>query len=246
MIPEDADRLHVLAQHVPVASALALMADLEAIGHAVADVVGDHPLLPRIRAILVLAETVAQLLEQLRAAIEVAAQHHHSVAAASMGKQSPLSVEARAASAPHLSVAASESYGADDADKRAADLLATLPVRNENQRKTMGYWIDEDGQERGPLVSGRAAGYKETVEQLKALGIGPGRGDLWAAAHVEVKLVVQLRKTATRAVTLVINNAPCAEGRWSCDQLLPQILQPGQCVVIYWPDGKGVYRGRKS
>jgi hypothetical protein len=40
-------------------------------------------------------------------------------------------------------------------DKRAAELLAMLPQRTQPGDKTSGYWIDEDGQEYGPLVSGK-------------------------------------------------------------------------------------------
>jgi hypothetical protein len=246
VIPEDADRLHALTQRVPVASALALVADLEVIGHAVADIVGNHPLLDRIREILVLADEVAQAFESLRSTIEEAAQHHNPSVATNVGYQSPPIGRPGMEPMPRSSETISRPNRRRDVEERAADLLAALPVRDENNRKTVGRWIDEDGQEHGPLVSGRTGGYKEAVEQLRVLGIGPGRGDLWVAAHVEVKLAVQMRQTEARAITLAVNNVPCFEGQWSCDRLLPQILKSGQSIAIHWPGGKRVYRGRKD
>jgi nucleic acid/nucleotide deaminase of polymorphic system toxin len=126
---------------------------------------------------------------------------------------------------------------------RAAELLTRLPAREGNNYKTAGVWIDEHGQEREPLVSGRDEGYTEAKAMLKDLRIGPARGDLLTAAHVEVKLVAHLRKTDAKAVTLVINNRPCHSDMWSCDTLLPRLLKPGQAITIYWPGGRKTYRG---
>jgi hypothetical protein len=140
-------------------------------------------------------------------------------------------------------VKSSAERGTDD---RAADLLAKLPVRNESHRKTSGYWIDDNGTEHGPLVSGRGDGYREANEVLRALGIGPERGELWTAAHVEVKLAARLRRANAQHVTLAVNKKPCDEDVWSCDELLPQILKPDQQLTVYWPDGgKRTYRGRR-
>ncbi|WP_082860123.1 DddA-like double-stranded DNA deaminase toxin [Alloactinosynnema sp. L-07] len=135
---------------------------------------------------------------------------------------------------------------ASESDKRAAKLLERLPVRGPKERKTSGYWVDDDGAEHGPLVSGHQDGYQEAVELLRALSIAPARGELWAAAHVEVKLAARLRSMTAKNVTLAINNQPCDTGPWSCDQLLPQVLRPGQRVTIYWPSGKQTYRGREA
>jgi len=129
---------------------------------------------------------------------------------------------------------------------KAAELLAKMPKRTNGSGKTSGVWLDDEGREHGPLVSGREVGYKEATEVLRELRIGPARGELWVAAHVEVKLAAQLRRTNARHVTLIIDNQPCDDGRWSCDRVLPKILRPGQSVTIYWPDGVRTYRGREA
>jgi len=133
--------------------------------------------------------------------------------------------------------------GAGSIETRAAEILSKLPVREGNNYKTAGIWIDEHGREREPMVSGRDEGYVEAKEMLRELRIGPARGDLLTAAHVEVKLVAHLRKTDAKAVTLIINNRPCQSDKWSCDTLLPRLLKPGQTVTIFWPGGSKTYRG---
>jgi hypothetical protein len=65
-------------------------------------------------------------------------------------------------------------------------------------------------------------------------------------AHVEIKLAAALRRLAVNAVTLAVNNAPCDDGRWSCERLLPRILKPGQSVTIHWPGGQQTYRGKEA
>ncbi|MDQ3578443.1 MAG: hypothetical protein M3443_12775, partial [Actinomycetota bacterium] len=64
-------------------------------------------------------------------------------------------------------------------DWRAAELLAKLPVRDENHRKTSGYWVDDDRLEHGPLISARDDGYQEANEELRRIGIAAARGELW-------------------------------------------------------------------
>lgn len=128
--------------------------------------------------------------------------------------------------------------------ERAAELLDLLPVRSPANRKTSGYWIDENGREHGPLTSGRDEHYEPAVEILRRLGISPARGTLTTADHVEVKLAARLRTSAHQHVTLAVNNAPCSQGRFSCERVLPLILRPGQSITIYWPDGVMTCTGR--
>lgn len=131
-------------------------------------------------------------------------------------------------------------------DKRAADLMAKLPVRTgESGQKTSGYWIDEDGTEYGPLISGQDQDYEHARATLRDLEIGPAHGDLFAASHVETKFAARMRGSQRKRIILVINNQPCDDGRYSCDRLLPKILKPDQEVTVYWPGGKGIYRGRR-
>jgi hypothetical protein len=122
------------------------------------------------------------------------------------------------------------------------DLLAKLPERVGG--KTSGIWVDEEGREH-TLVSGEHD-WQQARNLLAELRIGPARGALWVAAHVEVKLAALLRHTTARHVTLAINNAPCDDGRWSCDRLLPRVLRPGQTVTIHWPAGTQTYRGKEA
>jgi hypothetical protein len=125
-------------------------------------------------------------------------------------------------------------------------LLGKLPKRTETSTKTHGVWLDSRGQERDSIVSGWDAAQAKATEVLRGLGIGPPRGELWVASHVEVKLAVQLRDTDEKTVTLAVNNKPCDDGRWSCDRLLPRILQVGQRVTVHWPGGMKTYEGKAS
>ncbi|CRK60362.1 hypothetical protein [Alloactinosynnema sp. L-07] len=135
---------------------------------------------------------------------------------------------------------------ADTDAPRIADLMARLPVRSGSGQKTSGYWIDDDGGEHGPVVSGEDEDYEHAKEILRALQIGPPRGELFAASHVETKFAARLRDSERKRVTLVINKRPCDDGRFSCDRLLPRILRPDQEVTVYWPGGSGTYRGRRQ
>ncbi|USX50990.1 DddA-like double-stranded DNA deaminase toxin [Lentzea sp. HUAS12] len=125
---------------------------------------------------------------------------------------------------------------------RHVALLARLPTREGG--KTSGIWVDENGVEHD-IVSGEHD-WQQARTVLTELGIGPARGTLWAASHVEVKLAAALRGLAAKSVTLAVNNAPCDTGRWSCDRLLPRILKPGQTVTVHWPGGKQTYRGKEA
>ncbi|MEU7527695.1 DddA-like double-stranded DNA deaminase toxin [Saccharothrix sp. NPDC042600] len=126
---------------------------------------------------------------------------------------------------------------------RVKRLLGALPQRDERNQKTQGFWVDERGHERGPLTSGQDHLSKEATAELRRLGIAPPRGSLMTADHVEVKVAVQVRALPDQAVTLVVNNDPCARGPFSCDRLLPRILRPGKTVTVYWPGGVKTYRG---
>ncbi len=125
---------------------------------------------------------------------------------------------------------------------RETALLAKLPERVGG--KTSGIWVDENGTEHD-IVSGEHD-WQQARDVLAELRIGPARGTLWVASHVEVKLAATLRGLAAERVTLAVNNAPCDEGRWSCDRLLPRILRPGQTVTVYWPGGMQTYRGKEA
>lgn len=146
---------------------------------------------------------------------------------------------------PPAPAAAPLATAASASPARVRQLLADLPTRTEADPKTYGYWIDEEGHEEGPVASGRKNGYREALAELKALRLVPQHGDPYVASHVEVKFAVGLRHSEAKKITLIINNAPCLQGRYSCDRLLPQILRPDQVVTIHWPDGVKTYHGRR-
>lgn len=75
-----------------------------------------------------------------------------------------------------------------------SDLLAKLPERVGG--KTSGIWVDEEGREHA-LVSGEHD-WQQARDLLAELRIGPARGALWVAAHVEIKLAAWLRHTTAR------------------------------------------------
>lgn len=163
-----------------------------------------------------------------------------------VGRLMGAGVPAEPATVPIASAVPKAPPSAPDAGApQVADLMAKLPVRSGSGQKTSGYWIDDQGVEHGPLVSGEDEDYEHAKAVLRALQIGPPRGELFAASHVETKLAARLRDSDRTRFTLVINNRPCDTGRFSCDRLLPRILRPDQEVTVYWPGGSGTYRGRR-
>jgi hypothetical protein len=150
-----------------------------------------------------------------------------------------------AAPATKSTAVAQPPLSATNRDARAAAIMAGLPERTPTNPKTSGYWIDDDGREHGPMTSGRDDGYRAAVDELRMLRLSPGRGTLFATEHVEVKFAVCMRRSTARHATLIINNTPCAPGRYSCDKLIPQILRSDQTVTAYWPGGKKTYTGRR-
>ncbi|WP_156893258.1 DddA-like double-stranded DNA deaminase toxin [Actinokineospora enzanensis] len=74
MIPQSADRLRALA--VPIAVARSLTGEIETCGQAVAELVGEHAVVGTFRAALACAELLERVLEQLRTALDQAADHH--------------------------------------------------------------------------------------------------------------------------------------------------------------------------
>ncbi|MEV0675907.1 DddA-like double-stranded DNA deaminase toxin [Actinosynnema sp. NPDC050436] len=127
---------------------------------------------------------------------------------------------------------------------RVRDALAALPVRSRTNRRTDGMVLGRGGAHDRRTVSGRDEDFGQAADTLRGLGLAPARGDLWAAEHVEVKAAVHLRRHGADVETLVVNNQPCDTGPWSCDTLLPQVLRPGQRLIVHWPGGTKHYRGK--
>jgi hypothetical protein len=130
-------------------------------------------------------------------------------------------------------------------DPKISTILTSLPLRTATNRKTHGRWIDENGTEQDEIVSGNDADSERAIAELTKLGLNPRTGTLSVATHVEVKFAVRARQEEQQNATLIINNVPCRVGRFSCEQLLPNILRPGQQITVHWPGGRKTYTGRK-
>ncbi|MCK2243715.1 MULTISPECIES: DddA-like double-stranded DNA deaminase toxin [unclassified Crossiella] len=131
-----------------------------------------------------------------------------------------------------------------------ADAVRSLPPRTDDQGPTQGVWIDPHERTARTERSGEFD-QQAAAAVLAKLGIGPEGAALAVTAHVEIKVAAKMHESAeTREVHLAINNAdgPCG-GPYSCDRIAPRVLQPGQRLTVYWPDGDTIrsatYRGRE-
>ncbi|WP_285636253.1 DddA-like double-stranded DNA deaminase toxin [Lentzea sp. NBRC 102530] len=124
-------------------------------------------------------------------------------------------------------------------------LLSVLPEREEPGGKTTGFWLDQDGRVRGPVVSGRGPLRDQAVEGLRRLGLVSGKGTLTVADHVEVQIAVQTELSGEADTMLAVNNRPCDVGPFSCDRVVPRVLRPGQRLTVYWPGGVKSYIGKE-
>ncbi|WP_433270814.1 Imm1 family immunity protein [Actinosynnema sp. CS-041913] len=89
------------------------------------------------------------------------------------------------------------------------------------------------------VVGGQDELSRAVTAELRRLGIAPPRGSLMAANHVEMKVAVLVRETDYRAVTLAVNNEPCARGPFS--------PRPAAALnTASRPDRYGVLAGRRE
>jgi hypothetical protein len=119
----------------------------------------------------------------------------------------------------------------------AAQRIASLPQREEGD-STHGLLYDSDGNETS-LESGESGPEYETAKDLL-----PMRSKQ-AAGHVEAKAAAALRTAEEDFGVLVINNEPCdyASGV-GCAEASALILSSGSTMVIWWPGGRTVVRGK--
>ncbi|SHF16952.1 SCP1.201-like deaminase [Streptoalloteichus hindustanus] len=61
--------------------------------------------------------------------------------------------------------------------------------------------------------------------------------------HVEAEVAWRMRRSGAKRVELVINNEMC-RGQLSRVELLPDLLLPGQTLVVHGPRRTRVFRGR--
>lgn len=129
-------------------------------------------------------------------------------------------------------------------DGGVADAQATirrLPVRENDDGKTHGVWIDRDGQEK-PLVSGVSPYSRLADKHAERLGT-PG---MWLTSHVEIKFAMLMRERGLRDETIYINNEVC-RGLASCPQWIEAFLPPGAKLTVHWPGGgPWTFEGRES
>lgn len=95
----------------------------------------------------------------------------------------------------------------------------------------------------GDAASGEVRAIAKHVADLGL--IRPGSTP-WVASHVEAKVAWRMRKATTehvKNVELVINNVIC-QGDLACEELLPDILLPGQTLIVHDLKGTHTFHGR--
>lgn len=114
--------------------------------------------------------------------------------------------------------------------------------------KTAGRYVDPDGYTEdvrsGYEIDGE---HQQISEHLFRRGYPPSPpgARVTLGVHVEAKVAWRMRNGGVRHVELVVNNRRC-RGPYSCRELLPEILLPGQTLVVHAPRTTRVYRGRDS
>jgi hypothetical protein len=109
--------------------------------------------------------------------------------------------------------------------------------------KTRGIWVDDQGNEHD-LVSGRHdPEYQEAQRHAEKLELVHEPHKLSAAADVELKFAMKMRRQGIQRARIVLNNRPCP-GELGCDELLPRFLPSGSELTVYGPDGfEKIYHG---
>jgi hypothetical protein len=123
----------------------------------------------------------------------------------------------------------------DDLVERArADLPPPVSTMKDGSRRTThGRLLDADGTFVDRLISGRD---NQTGAVDRLLAEAGSRRPLGIAVHVELKALLWMRERGRRSAILVQNNIPCT-GPFGCDELLPEILRPGETLTVHGPDG---------
>lgn len=124
----------------------------------------------------------------------------------------------------------SEPEPVDPFDATASRVMRDLPTRKPKD-KTRGVWVDENGG-RHEWVSG----FDEYRKQADDLAVELGLGRLWTTSHVEIKFAMFMRERGLTNARLILNNIPCDDEEFSCDNLLKRFLPQGSKLTIYGPD----------
>ncbi|MEV6287772.1 DddA-like double-stranded DNA deaminase toxin [Kribbella sp. NPDC051770] len=117
-------------------------------------------------------------------------------------------------------------------DPKAQTIIRRLPIRENDEGKTRGFWFGSSDGKESPLVSGRDR-FQEEADRLAREQLRIPKTT--TTSHVEVKFAILMRERGLSDETIYINNKPC-EGRWGCRTWLPKFLPPGARLTVHWPD----------
>lgn len=117
-------------------------------------------------------------------------------------------------------------------DTKAQAIIRRLPIRENDEGKTRGFWLGSPDGKESPLVSGRDQ-YQEEADRLAREQLRIPKTT--TTSHVEVKFAIFMRERGLSNETIYINNKPC-EGRWGCRTWLPKFLPPRSRLTVHWPD----------
>jgi len=117
-------------------------------------------------------------------------------------------------------------------DPKAQAIIRRLPVRENDEGKTRGFWLGSSDGKESPLVSGRDR-FQEEADRLAREQLRIPKTT--TTSHVEVKFAIFMRERGLSDETIYINNKPC-EGRWGCRTWLSKFLPPGSRLTVHWPD----------
>ncbi|MEV8378772.1 DddA-like double-stranded DNA deaminase toxin [Kribbella sp. NPDC056861] len=80
------------------------------------------------------------------------------------------------------------------------------------------------------------SGFDEYRKQADDLADELGLGRLWTTSHVEIKFAMFMRERGLTNARLILNNIPCDDEEFSCENLLIRFLPPGAKLTIYAPE----------
>lgn len=119
-----------------------------------------------------------------------------------------------------------------------------------------GWWLRSDGSRTRVLsgVDDDPDGWQKQAERfLRNAFPGEGRGLLALSRHVEIKIAMRLMGKSPTDEVVVMDRVVCGRDPdtaaldYTCDKVLPAILEEGTTLTVIEPDGTRVaYRGRRK
>ncbi|WP_434450189.1 DddA-like double-stranded DNA deaminase toxin [Lentzea sp. E54] len=113
---------------------------------------------------------------------------------------------------------------------------------------TSGIYVDQDGHSDIVQSGSEANGEHERINRFlieEDLVFVPDGALATVSMHVEMKLAWRMRQGGARRVEVVINRDVCG-GPMGCEELLEDVLLPGQELVVHDPVGSRVFHGRDA